>query len=72
MVLIKENDEHYDVIDQNCCIHQYKKNDINELHLFIDFLIDAYNRAEDKQSQWFDKYWELKKKMNKISDVVDE
>jgi hypothetical protein len=53
-------------------INQYHKDNINELNLLCSFLIDEFNKAEEKQKHWFEKYWRLKKKINTIKDVVDE
>lgn len=72
MTTIKEHDDHYDVLDSFCNWRQYSKDDINELIFLISFLIDELDKAEEKYSSWFEKYWELKKKINQIKDVVEE
>lgn len=72
MTTIKEHSRYYDVIDSNSKITQYSKDDITDLNLLCLFLIDEYNKANDKQSQWFNKYWEIKKQLNQITDIIDE
>lgn len=72
MTQIKEHEDYYDVINEECEINQYRKDNINELNLLCSFLIDEFNKVEEKQKNWFEKYWQLKKKINAIKDVVDE
>ena len=72
MTQIKEHEDCYDVMDDKFEINQYCKDNINELNLLCSFLIDEFNKAEEKQKNWFEKYWGLKKKINAIKDVVDE
>ena len=64
--------EHYCVIDDNCSMSLYDKEDIDDLNTLCVFLIDEYCKQTDKQNQWFEKYWALKKKINKIVDMVEE
>lgn len=70
-ITIKEHDRYYDVIDSNSKIDQYSKDSITDLNLLVEFLIDEFKKANDKQNQWFEKYWEEKKKVNRITDVVN-
>lgn len=72
MTQIKEHEDYYDVINEEWEINQYRKDNINELNLLCSFLIDEFNKVEEKQKNWFEKYWKLKKKINAIKDVVDE
>lgn len=72
MTQINEHDDCYNVMNDKFGINQYRKDNINELNLLCSFLIDEFNKAEEKQKNWFEKYWQLKKKINTIKDVVDE
>ena len=69
---ITANEEHYCVIDDNSHMNKYDKKDIDDLNVLCVFLIDEYCKQADKQHQWFEKYWDLKKKINKIIDTVEE
>ena len=71
MTTIKEHSRYYDVIDENSNMDQYSKDNITDLNLLVEFLLDEYRKAEDKQKQWFEKYWELKKQINVIKDVIE-
>ena len=69
---ITADEEHYCVIDDNSSMSLYDKEDIDDLNTLCVFLIDEYCKQTDKQNQWFEKYWDLKKKLNKIIDAVEE
>lgn len=69
---VTADEEHYCVIDDNCHMNKYDKKDIEDLNALCVFLIDEYCKQTDKQKQWFEKYWDLKKKLNKIIDMVEE
>ena len=68
-----ENMLDYTVIDENGKHHdEFKKDNIEDLNLLIVYLYDEYCKMETKQEQWFNKYWELKQKLNKIKDTVED
>lgn len=69
---ITADEEHYCVIDDNSNMTLYDKKDIDDLNTLCVFLISEYCQQTDKQETWFKKYWDLKKKINKIIDVVEE
>ena len=69
---ITADEKHYCVIDDNSHMSKYDKKDIEDLNVLCVFLIDEYCKQADKQNQWFEKYWDLKKKINKIIDTVEE
>ena len=69
---ITANEDHFCVIDDGCHMNKYDKKDVEDLNALCVFLIDEYCKQTDKQKQWFEKYWDLKKKINKIIDTVEE
>lgn len=71
-MIITADKEHYCVTDDNSHMSLYDKEDIDDLNTLCVFLIDEYCKQVDKQKQWFEKYWDLKKKLNKIIDAVEE
>ena len=72
MTTIKEHERYYDVIDSNHKIDQYSKDDITDLNLLVEFLIDEYHKAEEQRKMSFERYWEVKKQLNRITDIIDE
>lgn len=72
MITIKEHTRYYDIIDKDSKITQYSKDNITDLNLLCQFLLDEYNKAEDKYHTLFEKYWECKKQLNRITDIIDE
>ena len=68
-----ENMLNYTVINENGKYHdEFKKDNIEDLNLLIVYLYDEYCKMETKQEQWFNKYWELKQKLNRIKDTVED
>lgn len=72
MTTIKEHPPYYNVIDANNKFSQYKKDDITDLNLLVEFLIDEYYKAEEQRKMNLEKYWEVKKQLNQITDIIDE
>lgn len=71
-ITIKKHCRYYEVIDNGLHFTKYSKDNITDLNLLVEFLVDELKKANDKQSQWFDKYWELKRQLNAITDIIDE
>ena len=71
-ITIHEHDRYYEVIDGFTKFTQYSKDNITDMNLMCEFLVDELKKANDKQSQWFEKYWELKKQLNAIKDIMGE
>ena len=72
MTTIKEYGSYYDVIDDNGKITQYSKDDITDLNLLCQFLIDEYYKTEEQRKMSLEKFWEIKKQLNQITDIIDE
>lgn len=72
MTTIKEHSRYYDVIDENCKITQYSKDDITDLNLLCQFLLDEYLKADEQRKINLEKFWEVKKQLNQITDIIDE
>ena len=72
MVRIDVCDDFYNVIDANSHFNKYSKSSFEDLNLLIEYLLDELAKANDKQGQWFEKYWEVKKQLNKVKDAVKE
>ena len=72
MTTIKEHSRYYDVIDSNSKISQYSKDDITDLNLLCQFLIDEYYKTDEQRKMNLEKFWEVKKQLNAITDIIDE
>lgn len=71
MTTIKEHTAYWTVINEKSKFKEYRKDNNEDLIKFIKWLIDEVNKSNQKQSCWFEKYWECKKQLNQITDVLE-
>lgn len=69
---INKHTHRYTVFDKESKLHEFRKDSLEDMTEFVEFLIDELDKANDKQSKWFESYWRMKRKINKIADVVND
>lgn len=69
-IVIKEHTAYYTVFDHQMKKCEYYKDSIEDMTFFVQFLIDELYKANAKQECFFEKYWEIKKQLNQIKDVI--
>ena len=71
MTKVSEKDGIIQVVDDGFHFQEFKRDNLDDLNSLADLLMEELEKEQDKQKQWFNKYWEMKKKVNKITDFIE-
>ena len=71
MITVSEKDGIIQVVDDGFHFLEFKRDNLEDLNSLADLLMEELAKEQDKQKQWFSKYWEMKKKVNKITDFIE-
>ena len=70
-ITIHKHTAYYSLFDHESKLREYRKDNLEDMNAFVEMLIDELYKANAKQECWFEKYWECKKQLNQITDVLD-
>jgi hypothetical protein len=72
MIIIKAHDGKITVIDDGSKFTEYDEGNLEDMKKLVLFLVDELGKESAKQKQWFEKYWECRKKLNIIKDTIGD